>query len=81
MIYGPCDCYGRSECCTHGECFIDFGPDSSGSRNRCCSPPETIASEPYTNAPEPSTITHEPSTSGALRNFFRHGKFKIKWAF
>jgi hypothetical protein len=50
MIYGPCDCYGRSECCTYGECFIVCGPESNGSRNCRCSPPETIVPEPTTTA-------------------------------
>jgi hypothetical protein len=55
MIYGPCDCYGRSECCTHGECLIVCGPDSSGSRKRRCSPPETTV--PII-PPEPTTTAH-----------------------
>ena len=55
MIYGPCDCNGSSECCTHGECFIPCDPDSSASRNRRCSPPETTVP---TIPPAPTTLAH-----------------------
>jgi hypothetical protein len=48
MLYGPCDCFGTSVCCIPGECFIPCGPDSNGSRNRRCSPPETVTT---TNVP------------------------------
>jgi hypothetical protein len=48
MIYGPCDCFGRSECCDSDSCFIPCPPDSSGGRNRRCLPPivSTVAPEP-----------------------------------
>ena len=55
MIYGPCDCYGRSECCTHSECFIVCAPGSNGSRNRRCSPPETTVT---TIPPAPAPSVH-----------------------
>ena len=39
MLYGPCDCFRRSQCCDSDSCSILCGPDSSGGRNRRCLPP------------------------------------------
>jgi hypothetical protein len=55
MLYGPCDCYGRSECCVHDQCPIVCGPESSGRRNRRCMPPTAIVPSVV---PEPTKPAH-----------------------
>jgi hypothetical protein len=40
-LYGACDCYGDSTCCTQDECLIVCGPASSGYINSRCTPPGT----------------------------------------
>jgi hypothetical protein len=55
MLYGPCDCYARSECCVHDECPIACGPESSGRRNRRCMPPTTMVPSVV---PEPTKPAH-----------------------
>ncbi len=46
MLYGPCDCFRRRQCCASDFCLIPCGPDSSGGRNRRCLPPIFSSTKP-----------------------------------